>query len=209
MNTDAAFPENPKPARELTRCQFSLRRMFIATTAVAILFAFAAWGGWVKSDAVVYLAIAVLTGVFWRAARHALIGAGMILGACWLAAFLAESISHYPGRTFDPRAVWIFAPLVFSSAALLRACARANVWSLLGSLLLIELFIVAIIIYTYGCPMLHCALAAEYREGVFHHFLECFPEQRWYIAAPWLLGIVVGEIILRRRKPSGGERQAV
>ena len=68
MNTDAAFPENPKPARELTRCQFSLRRMFIATTAVAILFAFAAWGGWVKSDAVVYLAIAVLTGVFWCAA---------------------------------------------------------------------------------------------------------------------------------------------
>jgi hypothetical protein len=120
-----------------------------------------------------------------------------------LASFLFGS-----GRT-EQTDVWIFAPLVIFSAVLLRAYIRADGWSLLGSLLLIELFIVAIIIYTYGCPMLHYALAAEYREGVFHHFLEYFPEQRWYIAAPWLLGIVVGEVIVRCRKPSSSQSERV
>ena len=91
----------------------------------------------------------------------------------------------------------------------LRLCARATAWSLVASLVMIELFITAVIIYTYGCPTLFQALTPEYREGVFHHFLTWFPEQRWYIAAPWLLGIVVGETVTRLRKPSSGASEQV
>jgi hypothetical protein len=193
------------------RWQFSLRQMFVAITGVAILLGWASWGGWVKSDAVVYLAIAVLAGVLSRAARRCLLGACTILGTCVLVGFMSEYVFGPTGDRVgvDLRAVWIFALVSLYFAALLRVFTRATAWSLMGSLLLIELFIVAIIIYTYGCPTLHCALVAKYREGVFDHFLTWFPEQRWYIAAPWLLGIVVGEIIVRRRKTSGGQRQAV
>ena len=203
---DLPSEENPTPAP--SRWQFSLRQMFAATTAVAILFGVAASGGWVQSDAVVYLAMAILTGVFWRAARHALIGAGMIVGAFCLAEWVAESISP-SAAMFHPWVVWIFPPLVFSSAAFLRACTRATIWSLIGSLVLIELFIVAGIIHRSGCPTLFQALTAKYREDVFNDCLDYFPGQRWYIAAPWLFGIVVGEIIARRRKPSGDEPQRV
>ncbi len=185
--------------------------MFVAITAVAILFGLAAWGGWVKSDAVVYLAIAVLAGVFWRAARHALIGTVMILGALWLTAFLAELIfSPSRGGSDNLRFIWIFTPLVLSSAVILRTWLRATAWSLIGSLVLVELFIAAVIIYLWGGSILLQTIATEYRDSTFRSFLSMhFSEQRWYIATPWLLGIAVGEIIVRRRKPSGGEPQAV
>jgi hypothetical protein len=193
------------------RWQFSIRQMFAAITGIAILLGWASWGGWVQSDAVVYLSIAVLAGVFLRTARRCLLGACTILGTCFLVGFMSECVFGPTGDRIgvDLRAVWIFALVSLSFAVLLRVFTRATAWSLVGSLLLIELFLVAIIIYTYGCPMLHCALAAKYREGVVDHFLIWFPEQRWYIAAPWLLGIAIGEIIVRRRKPSGGGRQVV
>jgi hypothetical protein len=205
---DPASQENPTLSR---RWQFSLRQMFAAITGIAILLGCATWGGWIKSDAVVYLSIAILAGVFSRAARRCLLGACTILGTCFLVGFMSEYVFGPTGDRVgvDPRAVWTFALVSLYFAALLRVFTRATAWSLIGSLLLIELFIVAIIIYTYGCRMLHCALAAKYREGVFDHFLIWFPEQRWYIAAPWLLGIVAGEITVRRQKPSGGGGQRV
>ena len=78
IEENAATPER-------SRWQFSLRRMFVATTAVAVVFSVAAWGGWAKRDAAVYLAIAVLAGIFWPArttcpaggVRH--LGCGLVL----------------------------------------------------------------------------------------------------------------------------------
>ena len=78
---NAAVLKSPKPMQELGRYQFSLRRMFIATTAVAAVFGLAVWGGWVHSDAVVYLSIAVVAAVFSSIARRTLLGGCVILGA--------------------------------------------------------------------------------------------------------------------------------
>jgi hypothetical protein len=204
-------PEHVPSVAQHNPWQFSLRRMFVATTALAMLFGLAKWGGWIESDAVVYLAIAVLAAVFWRAARQALLGACTILGAAWLVLVLSEvSFGSSSGRGCYKQGVWIFSPLLlFSSAVFLRVVVRVPVWRLVGSLVLIELFITAIIVYTYGCSTLLQALATEYREGVVDHFLMWFPEQRWYIAAPWLLGIVVGEAVVRRRKSGGAPPQEV
>ena len=80
---NAAVLKSPKPMQELGRYQFSLRRMFIATTAVAAVFGLAVWGGWVHSDAVVYLSIAVVAAVFSSIARRTLLG-GCVILALWL-----------------------------------------------------------------------------------------------------------------------------
>jgi hypothetical protein len=199
-----AHTESATSLPERSRRQFSLGRIFVATTAVAILISLASWGGWVKSDAVVYLSIAAVAGVFWSAARRALLGACAILGAIWLAGFFSDFVFGQPPGRFiaPPGAIWIFEALMAALAASLRLYTRANALSLVASLMLIELLIVAIIVYTYGCSTLFQALESEHRPWVFRHFLTWFPEQRWYIVAPWLLGIVAGEILARTRKPT-------
>jgi len=188
------------------RWQFSLRRMFVATTAVAIVFGLAAWGGWVKSDAVVYLAIAVLAGVFWSAARRALLGACAILGAFSLGWILGAAIFGPPGHGVPPGLLWTPAVPLAASAALMRVFTRANALSLVVSLVLIEVSFVAFIIYhDFGFSTLFQALEPEHRTVVLRVIVGFFPEQRWYIAVPWLLGIVLGEVLARHRK--SGERR--
>ena len=220
------------------RWQFSLRQMFVAITGVAIVFGIAAWGGWVKSDAVAYLSIAVLAGVFSRAARQALVGACVILIVIWLTGVLAnmasgvllvEGPSSEPPLvlvTFDdihPYSRWLAAPILFFVAAFLRANSYIPLRALIFSLLLIELFIATVIVYSchyqYFCD--YQTLFRLLTSRNHHHrvdlqefslqgcLLNRLPGQLWYVAAPWLLGIVVGEIIMRRRKPSGGTRQEV
>ena len=188
--------------------QSSLLRMFVATTLVALVFACAAWGGWVKSDAPVYLAIAVLAGVFSATARWALLGAFAILTSFWIAASLSGLIFGPNGRSLDPRSAWIFAALLVVSAALLRVCGRSGAVPFLASLLLIELFIAAVVIYTYGHSTLFAGFATEDRQYLIQHFRRHFCEQRWYIVAPWLLGIAVGEAIggLRKMRRSASRR---
>jgi hypothetical protein len=191
------------------RWRFSLRQMFVAVAGIAILFGWVTWDGWVKSDAVAYLSIAFLASVFSRGARRAVVGACVIFVAFLFSAFLADFVFGPHCRAINPLAllVWAFVPILFLSAVVLRLYARATVWSLLGSLILIELYIAAMIIYSCGCITLFQALASEYH--VLNRFPEKFPEQRWYIIAPWLLGTVAGEIIARRRKPSSGVPQEI
>jgi len=186
------------------RWQFSLRQMFAAITGIAIVFGLAAWGGWVKSDAVVYLSIAVLIDVLLRATRSALLGACVILGAFWIAIILPQLVFG-PG---NPESVWIFFVLTMASSGLLRMYTRASVWSLLTSLVLIEILIGAVVVYEYGCPTLFQSFAAEKRAYVFQHFRDSFPSvaEHLLIAGPWLAGIVLGTIFARWRK-SGNDRE--
>lgn len=206
---DLASPENPTPTR--SRWQFSLRQMFAATTGVAIVFALAAWGGWVKSDAVVYLSLAVLVGEFVRATRWALMGAGTIIGAFWLAVLLGHIIFG-PGvgpHHMTPEAVWIFFVLILASSGLLRMYTNASTWSLLVSLVLIEIFIGAVVVYSYGCPTLFQAFASDNRGSVLWHFRETFPpaDIHLLVAAPWLAGIIFGKIVARNRNASGADQK--
>jgi hypothetical protein len=60
----------------------------------------------------------------------------------------------------------------------------------------------ASMIYSCGCTMLFQAISSEHQEHVLNFFPEKFPEQRWYVVASWLLGIAIGEIVVRVRKPS-------
>ena len=112
------------------RWQFSLRQLFAAITGIAILLGWALWGGWVRSDAVVYLSIAVLAGVFSCAARQGLIGAGAILAALWLTGVMTGVASgpSYLNPSMEirvdslkPASLWLTVPLVFYLAAFLRA----------------------------------------------------------------------------------------
>ncbi len=203
IEENAATPER-------SRWQFSLRRMFVATTAVAVSFSLAAWGGWIKSDAVVYLSIVVLAGVFSSFARRAIFGACVILGEFWLSAILGSSFFDIPpGRSSfpGPQLFWIiFACLLAISATILRLYTRATAISLVASLLLAEIFTAAVVIYFYGLPTLFQALAAENRRYVFVHFRGNFPMvEQLFIVVPWLLGIALGEFVARRRKSGRGQ----
>ena len=206
MSIDVIAKNDPRTANK--RGQFTLCRMFVAMIAVAILFGVAAAGGWVKSDTVVYLTIAIIAGVFSRAARRALLGACTILAAFWLALFLGDMAFGLHGRSVDPRAAWIFAGLLVAAAVFLRLCTRASALSLVASLILVELFVIAVLIYLYGCPTLFSVLTVEDRTAFFVWLRMHFVEQRWYIAAPWLIGVVLGEIVASRQRRKFPAREA-
>jgi hypothetical protein len=188
---------------ERSRWQFSLRRMFVATTAIAILLSLASWGGWVRSDAVVYLSILVLGGVFSAATRRAILGACSIVAALWLAVVFGQiAFGPASGRLgVNPESLWIFALLLVAAATLLRLYTRTSAWPLMASLILIEMLIAAVVIYTYGCPTLFQAFSPDNRRYVLIHFRGNFPiVQQLFIVMPWLFGIVLGEVLTRRRK---------
>ena len=206
--SDANESEQSAPASG--RWQFSLCRMFVATTAVAIVFGLAAWANFSDNIAVVCLAMTALAGVFSSSARYAIFGACIILVACCLALAFGPTIDDvWPHGTVEPPAGWLLAIMLVMSGAGMREISGVGPWPLVASLVLVELFIVVVIIYNCGCSTLFQTLVPDHRQDVLNAFLDWFPEQRWYIAAPWLLGIAVGEIIVRRRKPSGGQGQLV
>lgn len=198
---DTAFPEDPKASQELERYQFGLRRMLAATMALAAVFGLAAWGGWVRSDAAVYLSIAAVAAVFSSGARRALLGACVIIGALWLAMFLGGMVFGMHGRGCDPRSFWIFAGFLTASAVILRLYTKACVFSLVASLVLAETFAAIVIVYTYGRPTLFQAFANEDRAYVLQHLRNNFVLiQQWLIVVPWLAGIVLGWFFARNRK---------
>jgi hypothetical protein len=204
--------------------QFSLRQMFAATTGVAILLGWAAWGGWIKSDAVVYLSVAVLAGVFSRNARQSLLGACILLAVIWLTGALNHLSRIYGlGCNFGPDdneltlgALCRSALLVFCVAVFLRTNSHFSRRLLVASLVLIELFVAAVIIHAageiYSCSTLYEALGFKsgvssvhqsvIRDHTRYYLLSRYPGQVLYIVAPWLLGIAAGEIVARRRKSS-------
>jgi hypothetical protein len=209
------------------RWQFSLRQMFVATTGVAILLGWAAWNGWGKTDAVVYLSIAILAGAFSRAARQCLLLAVIVFVELWLTGVWGHLtrgpemglILDYKG-IWQP-ALWWSALILFCLATCLRAQSRIAFWHLAASLVLVELFITAELLCaagrSCGCSDLHEALGfrnvdPSYQartDFIWSYFSGTFYEQLMYIVAPWLFGIAVGEIIARRRKPSGDVQHEV
>ncbi len=136
MSTDLGEKNEPPPARR--RWQFSLRRMFVATTAVAILFSLASWGGWVKSDAVVYLSVALLAAVFSAAARRVILGACVIVGAFLIALILGGTVFDFGRDSWNPVVVWILATFLATSAAFTRMYEGVNTWSLIAAMMLTE-----------------------------------------------------------------------
>ena len=200
----AACPE-PSRSQEIRCWQFSLRQMLAATTAVDTVLGLAVWGGWVRSDAVVYLSIAVVVAVFSSTARRALLGGCVILGTFCLAMVLGEIAFGPSGRfTPNPLSFWIFAGLLTLSAMILRRFTKAGAFSLAASLVLAEVFAAIAIVYTYGCPTLFQAFQGEHRESVLRHLLIWFPIfPQWLIVAPWLIGIALGELLNRHKKGGG------
>lgn len=194
----------PKPSQsqKLGRWQLSLRQMLAATTAAGTVLGLAAWGGWVQSDAVVYLAIAVVAAVFSSTARRTLLGVCIILGTFWLAMVLGE-IAFGPGGRFTPNPLsfWVFAGLLTLSAMILRRFTKADAFSLVASLVLAEVFAAIVIVYTYGCPTLFNAFDSENRDSVLRHLRIWFPIfPQWLIVVPWLTGIALGEVLARHKK---------
>ncbi len=221
MSTDLGEKNEPPPARG--RWQFSLRRMFVATTAIAVLFSRASLDGWVKTDIVIYLSIVVLAGVFSDAAQQCLLRACIVFGVIYMTGVLAYLtrppvggvIGGYQG--ISQRALWLCVLIVFCFAVFLRAKSHVTLWSLAGSLALTELFIATAIFLTlrdcYGCSTLYETLGFRSIDALYQRqadwilrsvFIGRFADQRWYIAAPWLLGIGFGEILARRRESGGG-----
>jgi hypothetical protein len=201
INMDTASLKVLKPTQELGRYQFSLRRMFVATTAVAAVFGLAAWGGWVHSDAVVYLSIAVLASVFSSTARRTLLGSCVILGAFWISLLLGGLVFGYHGRGVGQGAFWIFAGLLTVFAMILRLYTKAGAFSLVTSLLLTEIFTAMMIVYISAYPTLFEAFANnEHRAVVLVRLRGNFPiDEQWLIVVPWLAGIVFGEILARQK----------
>jgi hypothetical protein len=206
MNVEPTEEKTPVPAHG--RWQFSLRQMFVATTGVAVVFSLAAWGGWVQSDAVVYLASVAFASAFSRAARQVLVGACIILAALWPTGFLTHiACSPYWGSGVFAMPLWIAVPIIFYFATFLRANCYATVWSLIGSLILAELLIVALIVHSCGYSTLIQALGRESQQywlprelTLPGRFSSLFPKQAWYVAVPWLIGTLLGEVVARRRK---------
>jgi hypothetical protein len=205
--------------------QFNLRQMFAAITGIAILFGWAAWGGWAHGHVVVYLSVVLVAGILSRAVRRLLMGACLVVLVIWVTGVLRHltemHLGLYFGGGIDPIALCLSILLVLFSAVFLRAKSHITIWALAGSLIFVELFVAAAILdegrLCFGGSRLFDVLGfngtdqiaqirAEWiRQLLVHHLLN----QRWYIVAPWLVGIVVGEIIVRRRKPSGDEPQRV
>lgn len=194
----------PPQLQKAGRWQFSLRQMLAATTAVAMVLALAAWGGWGHSDAVVYLAIAVVAAVFSSTARRALLGGCVILGAFWLAVLLGETVFGGTGGTGKwpgPLTSWIFAVLLTSSATILRRFTKAGAFSLAASLLLAEVCVALVIVYICVSATLLDAFGSENRWVVLMELRAWFPTvEQWLIVVPWLTGIALGELLARRKK---------
>lgn len=202
MDTESVTSANS--SRQLGRWQFASRHLLAATTGVALVFGMAAWGGWGTSDAVVYLSIVVVTAVFSPTARRVLLGSLTILAAFWLADRLGAMLFGRRGRWVDPRSLWVFAAFLAISATILVRYTKAGALSLVASLLLIEVFLAIVIVYTYGCPTLFEAFDNEHRAFVLqhlqHHFLTA---PHGWIIAPWFMGIGLGELWTRHRQAGG------
>lgn len=192
----------PSPLSRLRLWQCATRQILIATTGIAAVLGLAKWGGWIHSDAVVYVSMAVAATVFSAKARRTLLGACAIVGAFWLAAVLCDLQFGTPKGRFDvdPRAFQVFAALLTFIAMFLRRDTRATRLSLIASLLLAELFVAIVIVYTYGCPTLFEAFRSDHRQNVFKHVQSYFPGiQQIWIVVPWLVGVVLGDILARRK----------
>jgi hypothetical protein len=214
--------EQASPTRG--RWQFSLRQMFAAVTGIALVLGWAKWQGQIESATTIYLSIAVLAGVFSRAARQALVGSCFVISVIWITGVLDEITIVRMGvilsQGIDPSTLLWSTLLVLCAATSLRANFRIGIWTLAGSFVLIELFVTAAIfdsvlrsfhlstlneVLGFGNDRRTEIVARLFRGSMKYHFLK----QRWYIAAPWLLGIVVGEVIVRRRSASESVRQEV
>jgi hypothetical protein len=194
----------PSQLQKVGHSQFSLRQMFIATTGIATVCGLATWGGWICSDAVVYLSIAVVAAAFSSTARRALRGGCVILGAFWLAMVLGEGVfgstggsSKWPG----PLSSWIFAGFLMLSAMVLRRFTKAGAFSLAASLVLAEVFTAIMIVYICVSSTLFEAFDSENRRRVLIELRAWFPTvEQWLIVVPWLTGIVLGELLTRHKK---------
>lgn len=182
--------------------QFGLRQMLAATTAVAAVLGLATWGGWVRSDAVAYLSVAVVAAALFAAARRVLLGGCVILGLFWLAMVLGDVVFGTGGRSTPGRLEsWLFAGFLMPSATILRRFTKAGALSLAASLVLAEVVAAIAIVYTYGCPTLFEAFDRANREFVLAHLRVWFPAVgQWLIVVPWLTGIVLGELLVRGKK---------
>jgi hypothetical protein len=167
-----------------------------------------------------------LAGIFAHRARRVLIGACLVVFVIWMTGVLGHVTEVHMGLYLGPDrpellALCLSILLIPTFAVFLRTNCCIRPWELFASLVLVELFVAAAILDANGQGQRHAALlevlkfncanhvdqvlADWNRQVLEYHFLK----QRWYIAAPWLLGIFVGEIILRRRKPGGGQRQEI
>ncbi len=228
MIMDLASPQNPTPAR--SRWQFSLRQMFAAVTGIAILLGWAAWGGWLAGDAVVYLSIALLAAVFSRMARCCLVGACAIFIVIWTTGVwhsMEDVLDYVPSHYWfmfavGQRTLWVSAFLLLCVAAFLRVRIRATACELIASLALAELLIAAKLVCVeasyLGCWTLPQALGFAdtcggdnelYRQASWSVLRDYFPRPGLFIAGPWLLGIVVGEIVASYREPSNSGEEIV
>jgi len=203
MNPLPLFPQDPPLPRKWGGWQFSLRRMFAATAAVATIFSLAAWGGWVKSDAPVYLAILACLAVFSAIVRRIVLAACVIFGLFWLSCILSymQAFLLWGQDMLYPVLWWIFAGFLLPLAIVLRSKTKMTAFSLLASLILFMIFFTAMIIYESNITTLFQAFSAEHRAVVLQRLRASFffHTATPLIVIPWIFGIIIGEIIARRR----------
>jgi hypothetical protein len=188
--------------------QFGLRRIFVATTAVAVVMGLAASSGLNDAGAMLCLVAGTFVSVFSTSARKAILGVCAIVGALWGACALDGRIGHLfiAGPIAPSGSVWIFVAVLVALAASIRLVLRASAWSMVASLVLAELSIAVVLISAFSNRSLFQTIASE---DFLSSFLDGLRNQQWYIAAPWLLGVVIGEIIVRRRRASDARQEEV
>ena len=192
------------PSQQLGRWQFGTRHLLAATTGVALVLGLAAWGGWLRSDAVIYSSLALLGGVFSVTLRRVLVGSCVLVGDFGIAMVFGGWLFGLVSCGVDLRFLWIFAGFSLLSAMLLPRYTKAGPFSLLASLLVAETFVALVIVYVYGGPTLLEAFDRSNRAMVLGRFHDIFPAfLHWWIVGPWLAGIVLREILVQSRRPGG------
>jgi hypothetical protein len=194
MSDDFSSPKKTPQIQKLSPWQFSLRRMFAATTVVAIVFSIAAWGGWAQYDAPAYLAILFCAAVFSANVRQAILGVCVIV-----VVFILSLIVFIPSRDGEVLPfLCFFALSLYASAFILRMENAARLLPLIASLILTEAIFAMTIIYSYDNPTVFHAFCGEHRGVYIQIFRDRFINSyHLFLIVPWLAGVGCAEIITR------------
>jgi hypothetical protein len=203
--------QRPPPDRELGRWQFTLGRMFFATTAVAVLCSMAKLCDWFHTDAVAYMAILLVAAVLSPPVQRVVWGTftvfAVAMGICVAYTFanifcLLLNLAGIRISTEQLAGWWLGAGVLAFFVAVLRRYYIASGWCLMGSLALLELFVSACYFYSNGCPTLFHLFTAEHRPKLGSYYVsECLLGQLCF-AGFWMAGILLGMVWARLRKSS-------
>jgi hypothetical protein len=129
---------------------------------------------------------------------HTVVGTLLMILCAVAAAFLPPLWEGVSGRDFRPQAATMGILILFL-AAVLRVWRRWPVIEFLGVVVCAELFTLSVIAHFSGFTWLE----------LFHRFnLSWLGTMSVFIAVPWLVGLLVGSLLLRAKRRDSHDRAA-